>query len=129
MMLGSSNPAGVGSSINYVRTEDGNFAYAYSGDVVDAGTGGANTIMLDFTTGNETIMADIGFTEAERASEAVFFKIIINSSTVVNVAYDASPSYTNVPYTVLIPPHSHVEVKWGCSATETGTSWLSGRVY
>ena len=123
------NPAGIGSGINYVRTDEGNFAYAFSGDVVDAGTGAANATLLNFTTGNETIMADIGFTETEKSSEAVFFKIIINSSTVVNVAYDASPTYTNVPYVVLIPPYSHVEVKWGCSATETATGWISGRVY
>ena len=72
--VAGSNPAGVGSSINYVRTDEGNFAYAFSGDVVDAGTGSANTTMLDFTTGNETIMAEIGFTETERASEAVFLR-------------------------------------------------------
>jgi len=127
--VGGSNPSGVGSSINYVRTPEKNFAYAFSGDIVDAGTGGANTTLLNFTTGNETILADIGFTETDRNSEAIFFKIIINSQTVVDVAYDASPPYTNVPYRILIPPYSKLEVKFGCSATETGTGWMAGEVF
>ena len=71
--VAGSNPAGVGSSINYVRTDEGNFAYAFSGTLQMQAQAQQNTTMLDFTTGNETIMAEIGFTETEKGKVKQIF--------------------------------------------------------
>jgi len=117
--------ASVGPGLRYIE----NWVYAFSGDIDDAASGSAATTMLDFTTGSGIIVGQIGFTEEAIAADNVFFKVIMNGETVINVAYDNSPTYTNVMYPISIPPFTHVEVKWGNSSNETGTAWLTGRVY
>jgi hypothetical protein len=115
----------TGLGIKYI----GDWIYAFSGDIVDGASGSAATPMLDFTTGSGVIIGQIGFTEEGIANDNVFFKVNINGVTVINVAYDTAPTYTNVVYPITIPPFSDVLIKWGCSGTETGTAWLTGRVY
>ena len=120
--------ASTGLGLRYLGTEP-KFAYAFSGDINDAASGSAATTMLEFITGSGIIVGQIGFTEEGVANDNVFFKVIINGATVINVAYDTAPTYTNVIYPILLPPFSHVVIKWGCSSNETGTAWLTGRVY
>ena len=107
----------------------GRHAYAYSGDITDAASGAASTTMLNFSTGSNIILGHIGFTEEGIANDNVFFKVIINGATVINVAYATAPTYTNVVYPITIPPFSDVVIKWGCSGTEIGTAWLTGTIH
>ena len=57
--VAGSNPAGTGTSINYV----GDFVYGYSGSMTVDDT---ETTMLEFTTGSELIVAEFNFTAMER---------------------------------------------------------------
>ena len=88
----SASVASTGKGIRYI----GDWAYAFSGDIDDAASGSAATTMLDFTTGSGIIIGQIGFTEEAIAADNVFFKVIMNGETVINVAYDNSPTYTHV---------------------------------
>ena len=64
--VAGSNPAGTGSSINYV----GNHAYAYSG-IIASTTTEAN--MLDFTIGNQYVMAQFSWGyDAQIGNDAIF---------------------------------------------------------
>jgi len=57
--VAGANPAGTGSSINYIRTGDRTFAYAYSGATVVNNTA---VTALKFTTGSLTVMGSIMLT-------------------------------------------------------------------
>ena len=125
-VAGGANPGGIGNSIHYI----GNHAYAYSGDIQSKTTGGPDTLMLSFNTQNQYIIGVLSFTEEAIAADNIFFRVFMNSESVINVKYDSSPNYDNTEYRILIPPQTKVEVKWGCSTDdEIGTAWFEGRVY
>ena len=56
---GGANPAGIGTSLNYVRTEDRTLAYAYSGPVVVNNT---TATALEFTSGTNVIVGEVQLT-------------------------------------------------------------------
>ena len=57
--VAGSNPSGVGTSLNYLRTSEATFAYAYSGEFA---TNTSDQTLLDFTTGSEVIVGTLQFT-------------------------------------------------------------------
>ena len=124
--VAGSNPAGVGSSLNYI----GDHAYAYSGTVdVDNN----ETTLLDFSVGNGYVVAKfqpynnfIGGTDSQ-------FKIYLDEQLIM-VTHMASSS-TGTPFEemeLLIPSYTRVRIT-GKNATDTGTisvlGTISGRVY
>ena len=77
--VAGSNPAGTGSTINYIRTKERNFAYAYSGVISVANT---ETTLLSFTTGNETVVSKITVSSNAGENEDYRMKIIVDGQTV-----------------------------------------------
>jgi len=108
----------------------GDHAYAFSGDILAGSTGQAATTMLEFQSPKGYIKGVLSFCEENIAADNVFFRVFLNNVSVINVAYDGSPPYTNINYPILIPPNTLVTVKWGCSTNdEIGTAWFTGKVY
>jgi len=127
-----SNPAGVGSSLNYLRTEGGTFAYAYSGKFDVSGT--ATITALDFTTGSETIVAEFTTTSDIIGGAEVICDILMDDQTVFALKFDVSGGSTPLgsifPIAIIIPPYTRFKSQ---QSTNTGdhafTHMLTGRVY
>ncbi len=125
-----SNPSGTGSSLNYVRTSDGDFAYAYSGIVVDVPD--SDTSLLEFTTGSETIDAKVQFNYSGYSTSDYAYSVKINGETIQRYTVrESNPETPDNPLYILIPPYSFVQ----CQAILLSGSaqdqivGLTGRVY
>jgi hypothetical protein len=121
-----SNPAGTGSSINYV----GNHAYAYSG-VSSIGT--AYTSVLEFATSSIYIMSNLQVYSASISGTDLFIKVSINGEAVIESAYNQQGQLDPAGYVghlLLIPPFSNVKVELkGSTGTSDLSATLSGRTY
>ena len=129
--LGSSNPSGTGSSINYI----GDHAYATSGAFATSQT--AQT-MLSFTTGGHYIVGEFHFnSEIDFATISggysayqIEFNGEVVSATKCGSASDDQQAYAQIK--VLIPPYTLVVVK-ADSTNDAGdhtlTALFTGRVY
>ena len=125
---GSGGTAGVGTSLNYI----GNHCYAYSGNVTDAGTSGPNTTMLDFTTGSGSYIKGKFQWEANHEGGLVVDIVIeFNGQSIYDSEFDASPNRGMwlTPLKVIIPPNTHVVMKFGASGSMQAASQLTGEVY
>ena len=125
----SGNPAGTGSSINYV----GNHAYAYSGEIT-SGSGTTET-MLDFTiAANSYVNATIQFGfGGSRSNDDERVEIYVDGELVAANVYNNNYERAELnDFKVLLAPESHVEVKI-VKVSGTGNvpsfAWLQGRVY
>jgi len=102
--VGGANPAGTGSSINYV----GKHAYAYSGDVT---VGSAGTVTaIAFNTQKIYIVGVFSPHLNGAFSEDFIFTVKINDERIVSVVVE---DQDNEPYKgvrVIIPPYSKVEI-------------------
>jgi outer membrane protein assembly factor BamB len=125
------NPAGIGTSINYI----GNHAYAYSG-TFQASTTVATA--LDFNTGREYIFGRVylnGTIEMGSGSgEITTADILFNGETVARLKVDSAEE--DQPVTafndLIVPAYTHVEIKIDSSANNSGrlaTVVFTGRVY
>jgi len=116
--------AGAGLELNYI----GNHCYAYSGQVV--ATGGGEGTLLSFTTGAETIVGELCFTENERGSNSIELKGFINGIRVIDSEYDASPMETRHVFPLLFPPYTVVLLIFAAGGTNiNGTAWFVGKTY
>ena len=108
-------------------------AYAYSGVITDAGTGGPNTTMLSFATGPSYFVGKISFTDDSVANDNAFFQVEINGEVIMAIDYKTGSSAFDgpqFPFPILIPAYSNVVVKFGSTSSDEGTAWLGvGRVY
>tara|TARA_Y100001938_G_C7900980_1_gene334656 strand:- start:227 stop:643 length:417 start_codon:yes stop_codon:yes gene_type:complete len=131
--VGGSNPAGTGSSINYIRTEKKILAYAYSGEIViPAGTAAPDTTLLKFATGNETIDGTIMVGLDNQGAPTVGLEAIINGEVVYSIKFDAggpASFIADTPLYLLIPPYSNFEFKVGLNDNQPMTAALRGLVY
>ena len=106
-VAGGGNPAGVGTSLNYI----GNFVYAYSGALTCTNAG---TTMLQFTTGAEIINARFQFSWGDGSQNYdVEPEIKFDSQTIIKqyiqTGQQANPN--DLPdYHLIIPPFTKVEV-------------------
>ena len=106
--VGSSNPAGVGSSINYV----GKHAYAYSGSV----TLPANSLtrMLRFSLGNQYIVGTFQFEGdfKQLGNDGLRYQILVDGSAILDTAFYTynDATYADSPTPILLPPNSVIEV-------------------
>ena len=131
---GSSNPVGVGSSINYVRTDGKTFAYAYSGPVVVNNT---TQTALKFTTGNVTVMGSIMLTgnmASMGANKVMQLIVKFDGQEISNNQYltNNAQNYHDIDtLDIIIPPYTKVEVEIG--TTNAGDldyfATLTGRAY
>jgi hypothetical protein len=126
-VAGGANPSGTGSSLNYI----GNHAYANSGVIADAASGSAATTMLNFTTGASYFVGHLNFTDAHVANDNMFMSVTLDGQIIVDLAYrSGSAGADNLStYSLLIPPFSKIEIKYGSSANANATVWLTGEVY
>ena len=129
---GGSNPAGTGSSLNYI----GNHAYAYSGEVIVNN----NTVtMLEFTTGSEYVMAKFSYGVDRNAvlggSKQIGFTISMDNQKIMQVV-----TYTNSThgildfdnnYSILLPPFTKVKIESETDEADNIPTFamLTGRVY
>jgi len=128
--VAGSNPAGIGSSLNYV----GDFVFAYSGPINANSSTSADTTLLNFTTGSEIIMGTIAFQTNEVANNVIYFDVIMNGSSILQGAWDNSGSgqaTANTPIDMVIPSYSHIQVNWGITggAGADATCQILGRIY
>ena len=124
---GGSNPAGTGSSLNYI----GNHCYAYSGVVTPGGATSADTTALKFTTGNSYAMVEVNWTcMSTSATVDQYFQMIMDSQIIFNArAEDDETATAQSPIKVLLPPFTAVEIKVGDAASNDMSVILAGRVY
>ena len=128
------NPAGVGSSLNYI----GNHVYAYSGTFPSTDSA---TIMLNFTTGSQYIKGNmnlnsaIDFTAVNIDSGvASGFRIKLDGQVVALLKTEsaAEDMPSNSILEMIIPPQSTVTVERIASGTNTSflnTVSFVGEVY
>jgi len=128
--VGGSNPAGVGTGINYVRTENKTFAFAYSGEVlVDQST----PKLLSFTTGSETIMGKVQFNYYDTAGDNDIQWTLNINGELVQSAYQnqAYTPFFNEIY-IVIPPYSIVTFTGFNVSSNTGrkcAASITGEVF
>ncbi len=127
--VGGSNPAGVGTSINYI----GNKCYAYSGKVPAGGASAADQTTLSFTTGNEFLDVSVNIYYTGVSSEAAFIDCFMNNINVMSTLSDSSGAglaLLDLPILFVIPPFTKFEIKVGDNASgKFFTVLLTGDVY
>jgi hypothetical protein len=126
---GGSNPAGTGTSLNYI----GNHVYATSG-AFTIGDGDVVTA-LDFTTDSQSyIVADIQAGFVNRSNDDNGISVKINGETISSMQF--SNTFGEYPglgaMIIMLPPSSRIQVigtKINGTTNDSCTVWLSGRVY
>jgi len=121
---GPQNTASIGKDIHVI----GKFAYAASGAIQNAGTGGPDTTLLSFTTGNYIFVGTMDFTNTGRLGHDIYLNVSMNG---VDIATTEENSTGIVPmrFHYIIPPFTLVEVKWGSNSTYDGSAFFAGRVH
>ena len=125
--VAGSNPAGTGTSLNYI----GDHVFATSGETTTAGAGAADATLLDFTTGTQYIVGHIDFANDVKANYLTLLDLEFNGESVMAFGNDLESQFNQQPVKlhVLIPPFTHVVMKWGANVAEQGYAFLTGRVY
>ncbi len=128
---GGANPAGVGSSLTYI----GDHCYANSGAITVEDSGNAGTTLLDFTTGNAYIVAEIHMFNDQANALSVrqsAAKISYDSQTIALIVGSAEDAPVSQTTDIHIPPFTNVKVEvisaQGDSDNFTTVS-IVGRVY
>jgi len=127
-VAGGTNPAGTGTSLNYI----GDHCYGYSGGLPIPNS---NTTMLEFTTANNYIVAQVIFSGIDSTADDYGAFIDFNGEEVYGT-YILNTSQTNFygmePIPIIIPPYTKVVVRMINKSTSSGYEWiasLTGRVY
>jgi len=133
-VAGGSNPAGTGTSLNYI----GNHVYAYSGTFPSVNS---TTTMLQFTTGSEYIKgqlvcnAAVDFSTGNIDTGVVTgFKVTIDGQVVslMKTESAAEDMPSNVVQELILAPYTTVKLERiasGSSATYLNTATFTGRIY
>ena len=120
----SASIASTGKGIRYV----GNYAYANSGSIENAGSGSASTTLLNFTSGSGIIVGTLDFTNTNPAGHDTYLDIFFNS-VAISITKEANAAIVPWRFHILIPPFTEVIIKWGSNDTYDGSVMLVGRVY
>ena len=126
--VAGSNPAGAGTSLNYI----GNHAYAYSGMLAFDNNA---TTLLRFTTGNEYIVGKLTCATEADGSDDVRIRLYYNNQQVMGDLSTSPPGTGNLafnPLRVIIPPYTKVKITYdneGSSSTLTSLTMIVGRIY
>tara|TARA_R100001463_G_C3540196_1_gene222347 strand:+ start:1915 stop:2328 length:414 start_codon:yes stop_codon:yes gene_type:complete len=130
--LGGSNPAGIGSTLNYI----GKFVYANSGTFEAKNS---EQTLLSFTTGSETIVGklncygQVNFSDPG-AGGITTWQLSLNSEVVAVLRIDTAALDMSLPdfINVIIPPFTKVDLKALSNENtpdEKLTAMLTGEVY
>jgi hypothetical protein len=125
-VAGGGNPAGTGTSLNYI----GDHAYAYSGVVsVDDN----ETSLIDATTGALYIVGQVTFSYPEFSSDNYRYRIHIDEQQVWGMEVGGGTDANLIdPVDVMIPPFSRVRITADNSASSSSVNQVAilvGRVY
>jgi len=131
-VAGGSNPAGTGSSLNYI----GDHAYANSGEILVNN----NTVtMLEFTTGTSYFVGTFSYGVDQNASlsgsKLLGFTISFDGQKIMQLVSQTTASYPILDfdnnYQILIPAYTNVKIE--SETTNAGNvptyAMLIGRVY
>jgi len=112
--VAGSNPAGVGSSINYVTAAGRTFAYAYSGSVIVNNT---TVTALSFNSGSNTINAEVqlqGIIADMGSSKKIGLIVSFDNQKISeNIRLtNAAQSFMDMdPLYIIIPPYTDVKIE------------------
>jgi len=127
--VAGSNPAGVGTSLNYI----GDHAYGYSGVI---GATSSGTTYLDFTTGREYIVGTVQCNYTLNQAEDMTYEIKMDGQVVQKWINAGATGVSNAgfepqnPQQIIIPPYTRVEIViTSASTTRDQVASLVGRVY
>jgi len=116
--------------LSILTTGTRSYCYGYSGVVT---ANGVDTTALDFTTGNETIDGSCYFTVNADDLSANFLTFLIKfNGTIITIVKERRDlgQLSDIPFNVIIPPHTHVEVIFPNNGTDADlTAVLTGKVY
>jgi len=133
--VAGSNPAGTGTSINYLNVGDRTLCYGYSGSITLDGT---DQVYIDHTTGNETIEGKIMLQYLQTGADADDFtmKVELNGEaiagqlTIIQSTFADSPPIAWLP--IIIPPYSRFRILMtmltGSGSIDVGVT-VTGRSY
>ena len=127
-VAGGSNPAGTGTSLNYI----GDHAYANSGVITVSSSSSADTTAFKFQTANSYFVGTLSVQSDENAGNLLYTSAALNGTIVLAWKWDLSSSSgqgTDWPQPILIPPYTEVLIKVGAGDTVEFTAQLVGRVY
>ena len=124
--IAGSNPAGAGTSLNYI----GNHAYAYSGMLAFDNNA---TTLLRFTTGNEYVVATLNPMRTDSDSLDSQHRVTLDGQLVASFTMaSGGTSAPEGPPVLLIPSYSTVLIEIiNVSNTSGGTGGIAimGEVY
>jgi hypothetical protein len=131
---GGGGPVGFSNSFTGPATAIellGDHCYAYSGDVNNAGTSSADSVMLDFTTGNYYSVVAFNFSVDREGTGTYDVHIKLNGSRIYNSEFDGSPSHGiwENPVLLIIPAYTRLEFLYGCNQTVDAQVIMTGRIY
>jgi len=112
----------------------GNHIYGYSGPVA-TGTGGGDTVLIDFQTGNYYTVANITIGSENGLSDDFIWSVKL-AGTVVYAQY-ISATYTDPPTAataleLIIPAYTPIEILMTRDSGSNNVNWLvalTGRLY
>ena len=129
--VGGSNPAGTGTSLNYI----GDYAFAYSATFAGATS---SIEVLGFATGSELLVGKFNLNSCIQIDTAnitgTFFRINFNGEQ-VGIAFSgngANDSPSSAMINMIIPPYTNVTVDaWadGTAGSSLGNVQFTGRIY
>ena len=121
--------AATGLGIRYI----GQYCYAYSGEITTTDTSSAYHTALKFNTGTNTIVCKVQYTYSGGGNETSYLQIKMDGQTVMNAVLDAAGAASellDMPFDLVIPPETNVQIKCGDNAgSKIYTVMLSGRAY
>ena len=126
--VSSSNPAGTGSSFNYL----GKHAYAFSGVVTDNTSGSAATTVLKFSTQNTYVVGKLTLINDEQGGATIFVDAFLNNEKIIKIITDVSSAanpFIQNPLHILIEPNSTFELKVGANAEVDFSAVFVGDAY
>ena len=124
--VAGSNPAGVGSSLNYV----GNLVYAYSGDITLNASLPNPTTLLEFTTGAELISGNVSWGSDTVGGNDTRVNISINGERFFICRYGNGEHESNdQPLNIVIPPFSTILIAIGAEVSVTATALFTGEIH
>jgi len=126
---GPQNTASTGLNLNVISDH----AYAYSGNITTSGTGSANTITAQFTTGSYYFVGTVSAQNDSTGDVTSFLAVSLNGTDVIDIRFDAasiSAISLDFPIPIIIPPYTEVEMKVGInSGSNVWTSQFVGKIY
>jgi hypothetical protein len=126
--VGAANPAGIGTTLNYI----GKFCYAYSGQI--ATTSSDDMTLLQFETGSELLRVQLSMVTYGVTSEDFRYKISFNSQQINEVYFvDTFDSYTEDSrnFFYIIPPYTKVLITGNSVGGGSGNigAMLAGEIH